>query len=77
MRKSLVCFAAGVILAAPITGYVQQSPGEIHQTPPSGNDLENLVSLHTKAIDALQKRIVELEGRVKKLEETPARGSNR
>jgi hypothetical protein len=68
MRKSIVVAAAGLLLAIPLVGYVQQVPEAAK--PPSATDLVTLVSAQTKAINALNKRIVELEKRVKALEET-------
>jgi len=69
MRKSLVVIAGAVLLAAPLVGNVQQAPAEVNRAPASLAELQNLMSAQTEAIKALHKRVIELETRVKKLED--------
>jgi hypothetical protein len=72
MRTTLIVFAAGAMLAMPLIGKVQQVPGESTRNPPATVDLQALVAAQTEAIQALHKRVVALEARVKKLEEERA-----
>lgn len=77
MRTTLIVLAAGAMLAMPLVGNVQQVPGESTRKPPAAADLQTLISAQTEAIQALHKRVVALETRVKKLEDEKAGGNPR
>lgn len=77
MRTTLIVLTAGAMLAMPLIGNVQQVPGESTRKPPAAPDLQALVAAQTEAIQALRKRVVTLESRVKKLEEERTGGNSR
>jgi len=69
MRSTLIVLAAGALLAIPIVGNVQQVPGESTRRPANVADLTALMEAQTEAIQALHKRVVALESRIKILED--------
>jgi hypothetical protein len=71
MRRTKVLLIAGVLLALPIIGWVQQMPGEVKATQPATAlaELQALVKTQTEAIQVLHTKVVELEARVEKLEQ--------
>jgi hypothetical protein len=77
MRTALIVLTAGAMLAMPLIGNVQQVPGESTRKPPAAADLQALIAAQTEAIQALHKRVVTLEARVKKLEDERAGGNPR
>lgn len=77
MRTTLIVLAAGAMLALPLIGNVQQVPGESTRKPPAAADLQTLIAAQTEAIQALHRRVVTLEARVKKLEDERAGGTPR
>ena len=79
MRTVLVFLAAGMLLAVPIVGNVQQVPGEATRRPGtvSVTELQELMKAQTEAIQALHERVVSLEARVKKLEDERPGGNPR
>jgi hypothetical protein len=77
MRPSIKTIAvAGVLLAIPLIGHVQQVPGPPRAVQPSFKDLVQLVSKQTEIITSLNERVGALEKRLKALEEKPT-GSSR
>jgi uncharacterized coiled-coil protein SlyX len=73
MRPSIKTIAvAGVLLAIPLIGHVQQVPQQAPQPAPTFKELVQLVSAQTEVIKSLNKRVAELEQRVKALEEKAA-----
>jgi hypothetical protein len=76
MRTTLIVLAAGAMLAIPLIGRVQQVPGASTR-PPAVTDLQKLMEAQTEAIQALHKRVVTLEARVKKLEDEKSGGNSR
>lgn len=71
MNRASIVLVAALLLAVPVTGRVQQVPGEGVKTPPATiADLQNLIKAQTEAIQALHTQVVDLEARVAKLEKT-------
>ena len=77
MRTRLRILVAGVLLALPIVGNVQQVPGESTRRPSTVTDLQKILDLQTKAIESLNERMKTLDARVKKLEDERAGGTSR